>query len=191
MADWDTTWRPSFKVSFGPKYNTVITRFESGKEQRRSKWSSPRHLFSLPFAAREEATIQAIKEFQKARSGAYDTFNFCNYGEAIKGSALACTNDNPDTITDSGNSFVTQGFDASHGAWIAGSGQSNDGIYGVGTAAAGTLTLDIGESLSAESANASLEAFKQYTVRFAADNFKMQAVSNGIWACVVELVEVI
>ncbi|MFA5376968.1 MAG: DUF2460 domain-containing protein [Dehalococcoidia bacterium] len=191
MAAWTTSWKPSYGFSFGPEHSTLITSLGGGAEQRRKKWTSPRLSFKMSFDARTEATIQAIKEFHKACYGSYSEFTFPNYGEAIKGARLACVNSNPDTITDSSSGFVTQGFDASHDVTIYGSGTSNNKVAGVSIVAAGTLTLDSGESLTAESANASLEVFKTYNVRFLNDVLSMRSVSYGIWALDVDLVEVL
>lgn len=191
MAAWTTSWKPSYGYSFGPEYRTFVTALGNGTEQRRKKWTSPRLSFRLAFDARAEATIQAIKEFHKTCYGSFTAFTFPNYGEAVKGTRLALVNSNPDTITDSSSGFVTQGFDASHDLTIYGSGAGNDKVVGVGTVAAGTITLDVAESLAAESANASLEVFKTYNVRFASDALSMRGISYGIWALDVELIEVI
>jgi len=62
---------------------------------------------------------------------------------------IAFVNSNPDTLTDSGNAFLTNGFVAGQEVTIAGS-TSNDGTYKIETAAAGTITLTAGASLTAE-----------------------------------------
>ena len=191
MADWTTSWKPSYGYQFGPEYDTLVTSFESGAEQRRQKRSTPRHTFVLSYdAARSEATIQAIKEFHKARGGIYDEFNFPNYGEGIKGT-LTCADANPDTIADSGGAFVTQGFVDTHDAILYGSGASNDGVKTVGAVAASLITLDVGQTLSGETGNASLTVYKAYPVRFASDKFTMKHVAPGLWTCTFELVEVL
>lgn len=57
----------------------------------------------------------------------------------------------PDTILDSGGGFILAGFQ--DGATIAVSGStSNDGTYLIDTVTAGVITLDSGETLSAEAA---------------------------------------
>lgn len=68
-------------------------------------------------------------------------------------STIAFTNANPDTITDSANGFA----DFAAGTFILVSGSaSNNAIYRVTTVAAGTLTLDSTEQLTAELAGASV-----------------------------------
>ncbi len=192
MADWTVTWAPSFGFSFQPEYDTLVSSYEDGGEQRRRKRTRAKHRFFLSFDARANATIDAIVTFFKARYGSYSSFNFPNYGQRIKGATLACTNDNPDTITDSGSAFVTRGFNTDLDVWIAGSGQGNDGIYDVDGVAAGIITLDAGESLTAESANADLIVYPSYVVRFNADQFRQQFLTNEISGVrTLELVEVI
>lgn len=192
MADWTVTWAPSFGYSFRPEYHTLISPFEDGGEQRRQKRTRAKFRFTLSFDARVNATIDAIIAFFHARGGAYSSFNFPSYGQRIKGSGLACTNDNPDTITDSGTAFVTRGFSSTLDVWIAGSGQSNDGVYDIASVAAGTITLAGGESLTAESSNADLIVYPCYVVRFVEDQFIQQFINNDHSRVrTVELVEVI
>ena len=68
-------------------------------------------------------------------------------------STIAFTNANPDTITDSANGFGS--FQSGQHILVTGS-TSNDGTYYVSTAAAGTLTLQLSDSLTVESAGASV-----------------------------------
>lgn len=192
MADWTITWAPALGYAFEPEYKTLVSGFDSGAEQRRQKWTTPRYHFYLDFAAESYATIVEIMVFFNARAGGYGTFNFPNYGQRIKGTRLACVNSNPDTITDSSSEFVKRGFDTTHDVWIAGSGQGNDDIKGVQTVAAGTLTLDNAETLTAESANASLIVYKNYVVRFNEDRFRQEFLTDSISSVKsIELIEVI
>lgn len=67
----------------------------------------------------------------------------------IKATTIAFVDSNPDTITDSGSGFVTAGFTATDKITVVGS-TSNDGTYTIANVAAGTLTLDAGDTLVAE-----------------------------------------
>ena len=73
---------------------------------------------------------------------------------------IAFTDDDPDTITDSGNGFITAGFKAGDLVTVSGS-TSNDGNYTIDTGgvAAGVLTLVIGDSLTAEIAGDNVTVF--------------------------------
>lgn len=70
---------------------------------------------------------------------------------------IAFVDSDPDTITDSGNGFVTAGFKAGDIITVSGS-TSNDGNYTIDTGgvAAGTLTLIGGDTLTAEGAGDSV-----------------------------------
>ncbi len=69
--------------------------------------------------------------------------------------SIAFVNSNPDTITDSNNQFVSEGFLAGDMITVSGS-TSNDGNYIVETVVAGTLTLSASDSLTAEGAAATV-----------------------------------
>lgn len=75
----------------------------------------------------------------------------------IQGTTLAFVDSNPDTITDSGNGFVTAGFAADDLIVVTGS-TNNDGTYTIDTGgvAAGTLTLIAGDTLVVEGASANI-----------------------------------
>ena len=63
--------------------------------------------------------------------------------------SYAFVDSNPDTITDSNNQFVADGFLVGQTLTIAGS-TSNDGDYTIATVAAGTITLIAADTLTAE-----------------------------------------
>ena len=74
---------------------------------------------------------------------------------SIYDSTIAFVDCNPDTITDSVSRFVKGGFIAGQNITIADSA-TNDGTYLVDTVAAGTITLDAGEALTAAGTGDSL-----------------------------------
>ena len=73
----------------------------------------------------------------------------------ITASTIAFVDSNPDTITDSGNGFLTAGFKPDDTISVSGS-TSNDGNYTIATVTAGTITLVASDSLTGESAGASV-----------------------------------
>ena len=77
---------------------------------------------------------------------------------AITASTIAFVDSGPDTITDSGNAFVTSGFAAGMTIIVSGAGESaNNGTYhNIATVAAGTITLASSAELTAESAGESV-----------------------------------
>lgn len=72
----------------------------------------------------------------------------------IQAKTIAFVDSDPDTITDSGDGFVNALFTAEKDIVVATDSTTNDGTYTIaaGGVAAGTLTLDAGDALSAESA---------------------------------------
>lgn len=93
---------------------------------------------------------------------------------------IAFTNDNPDTITDSGNGFVNAGFKDGDLVTVSGS-TSNDGDYTIDTGgvAAGVLTLVIGDSLTAEIAGDNVTVFAAMPGQIIAGFFGW-SVSDGV-----------
>ena len=74
---------------------------------------------------------------------------------SITATTIAFVDSNPDTITDTGNGFISGGF--VNGGTIRVSGStSNDGFYTIDTVTAGTITLVSVNSLTTESAGASV-----------------------------------
>jgi len=68
---------------------------------------------------------------------------------------IAFADTNPDTLTDSDSGFLTAGFAIGQTFEVSGSA-SNDGNYLIAGVTAGTITLDAGDALVAESAGASV-----------------------------------
>lgn len=77
------------------------------------------------------------------------TFNTVTY----TASTISFANSNPDTIDDSASGFGS--FEANMEVLVSGS-TSNDGVYKVATAAAGSLTLQTSDSLTVEAAGSSI-----------------------------------
>jgi hypothetical protein len=76
---------------------------------------------------------------------------FLDISTQINASTIAFVSGAPATITDSDAQFVVEEFQSGQDVLVYGS-DSNDGIYNVATAAAGTLTLATGETLTTEAA---------------------------------------
>lgn len=76
-------------------------------------------------------------------------------GATITAITIAFVDSDPDTITDSDSGFVAAGFKVGMAIVVSGS-TSNDGTYTLAGVAAGTLTLDAGDSLTGEIAGDSV-----------------------------------
>ena len=78
------TWKPDRVITQTSRFRTLITGFESGTEQRRAKWSTPLHTFSLTFALRKERIIKEIWDFYVARGGAAEAFYFTTHAQWLE-----------------------------------------------------------------------------------------------------------
>jgi len=191
MADWTETWRPQAITPYVSRmgHKTLITPFESGKEQRRSKWAKEKNRFVCHFNALSKSTFYAIKEFAKARSGAYDSFRFPNYDQFVKGTRLTI-DVTADTIADSSSEFSSLGFDSDYDICVAHSSESNDGYYFLTTVANNLLTITGNVNGNDESLNNFLVVYKVYTVRFLQDTFQSNLISTDKYSLSFELIEV-
>ena len=68
------TLSPEFGLEEIVKFKTLITEFEDGTEQRRSKWAYPLREYRLNLKWYSETNMDTIWDFYIARKGAYDTF---------------------------------------------------------------------------------------------------------------------
>ena len=75
LAKFDFEYNNSWEDEIG--FKTIVTKFESGKEQRRSK-RGPKRKFRLQFdkTTNYNNDAQAMWEFFKARKGKFEPFLF-------------------------------------------------------------------------------------------------------------------
>ena len=75
----------------------------------------------------------------------------------ITAATLAFVDSSPDTITDSGEAFITSQFRSGMTVKISGAGETgNNGNFTLETVAAGTLTLDAADTLTTEAVGSSV-----------------------------------
>ena len=76
----------------------------------------------------------------------------------LSGIGIAFVDSDPDTITDTGTGFVTAGFAAGMPITVSGAGEddNNTTFHNIATVAAGTITLQSGDELTAELAGESI-----------------------------------
>lgn len=84
-----------------------------------------------------------------------ESITFTGQAQAsISGDGIAFTDDDPDTITDTGDGFITAGFEAGQKITVSGAAQGgNNGDFTIATVAAGTIILVAGDTLTAEGAS--------------------------------------
>lgn len=84
MAADDLTIAPDFVYEEEIKYNTQISKFENGTEQRRALWSTPLRKFKLEFNNHVKADKDTIVALYNAKLGAYDTFLWTNPNDSVQ-----------------------------------------------------------------------------------------------------------
>jgi len=70
-------WEPDYtEINSGITHRTLVTTFESGKEQRRAKWARPKYTANLKFQRylSSRGVIGDIWNFVKNMQGKYDYF---------------------------------------------------------------------------------------------------------------------
>ena len=74
----DFNWIPSNKIEEETQYVTLVTEFENGVTQRRSKRSQPDKIWRLPFINIPKATAQEIQSFFNGKKGRAESFTWTN-----------------------------------------------------------------------------------------------------------------
>lgn len=72
------TENPDFTYVEKTAYNTLVSEFENGAEQRRAKWGENLKRFKLEYKSRPQADYATVKTFFDARQGKYESFTWTN-----------------------------------------------------------------------------------------------------------------
>jgi hypothetical protein len=67
---------PSWPYDIKVRWNTTVSAFDSGKEQRRQKNLYPKYDVTLTYPVLTEANMQILWNFYMARKGTYEAFYF-------------------------------------------------------------------------------------------------------------------
>lgn len=82
MSDFST--QPNSAMDEEPIFDTIISEFESGVEQRRSRRSSSLRRWRLIYTNRDSTTMETVRDFFLARLGAYDDFTWTNPNDDVE-----------------------------------------------------------------------------------------------------------
>jgi phage-related protein len=80
----DFTYLPDSVLDEEPEFNTLITKFENGAEQRRSKRSLPIRKWKLIFRNRTQSEFEDIRDFFIDQQGAYASFTWENPNDSTE-----------------------------------------------------------------------------------------------------------
>ena len=180
-----------FNVSMNESihFRTLVTPFESGKEQRRAKWSTPRRSFSLTYNGRRYDRMQELWTFYKNRQGAYDTFYFENPND----SPISLSGDETlGTGNGSNKNFTLDRYPVHSGDCILVSATSGDLTEGVDY----TVNYTTG-AITFSSAPANNDVIKAtsyhfyYICRFAKDDMSRELFSYQLYNTGLEVLQVL
>lgn len=169
-------------------HRTLVTPFESGKEQRRAKWSAPIRSFDLIYNGRTHTRMQELWTFYKDRQGAYDTFYFENPNDSpisLSGDETIGVGDGTD-VSFNFDRFPVKSGDCT--ITVGGIAQTEATDYNV-TYATGAITF-----VSAPASGDTITAtdYRFYTIsRFAEDNMSRELFSYRLYNSGLRLIEVI
>ncbi len=77
MAEFPASPAPNDPVAITPVWKTNVTGVDSGKEQRRQKWTFPKYDVSLLYdLISPQSNMQLLWDFYMARKGAAEAFHF-------------------------------------------------------------------------------------------------------------------
>lgn len=72
----DFTWVPSYTFTETIEFNTIISKFENGAEQRRPNRTRPIREWKLLFKNKSQAVYEAIIAFYISKKGQYQSFTW-------------------------------------------------------------------------------------------------------------------
>jgi hypothetical protein len=76
MAEYPTSPKPQYAYTTEAEYKTIITTMDSGKEQRRNKWTYPKFNVHLVYNYLTKTQFNTLYTFYQARKGSYEAFYF-------------------------------------------------------------------------------------------------------------------
>ena len=111
MADTTEEFNFPINIPFEEEvqWSTLVTKYESGKEQRRKKWSQPKRVYTVNLRGRSKTVSTQVWDFYNSRSGAFDTFYFVNPNENSVTSERFGTGNGSSTIFNLVNSPLPSG----------------------------------------------------------------------------------
>lgn len=149
MATWpESAPTPRYPLSVTPRFNTLISTFDGGGEQRRKKLLYPQYDIAVKYPAISKTEAQTLWSFYIARAGSYEAFYIYDLSLLLPhsfahtdlymgtGDGSTTTFDIPGRSTSS-QTIYTDGADAtSNGSILTGGGASSSDRFQFTTAPA-------------------------------------------------------
>jgi len=80
----DFYWEPSYTFSETPEFNTLVSKFENGAEQRRAVRSNPIRSWKLEFKNVPKSVYESVREFYISKKGQFSSFTWTNPNDGIE-----------------------------------------------------------------------------------------------------------
>lgn len=89
----------SYGSQGGPGFQTGIAVLQSGHEQRRGVWATPRHQYNASFAVKTVADVETVRDFFQAMRGRLHGFRFKDWNDYTSASdGVSSPSDTDQTI---------------------------------------------------------------------------------------------
>ena len=80
----DLVLMPDYVYDEEIKYKTLVTEFENGYEQRRTKWNAPLRKFTLSYINRTSTELGTLKTLFTTKLGMATSFTWTNPNDSVE-----------------------------------------------------------------------------------------------------------
>ncbi len=80
----DLTLKPDFVYEENIRFKTLVSEFENGYEQRRSKWAAPLRVFHLTYRNRSSSDLGTLKTLFTTKMGMATPFTWTNPNDSVE-----------------------------------------------------------------------------------------------------------
>lgn len=168
MAVFPSTPAPSYSLEIGQQFRTIVSTFDSGREQRRAKWSFPKYRVTLRYKANEHAESETIWQFYQARLGSYEAFDFFHPLIQNLVGLYVCTGDGETTIFDVPGKTTSEHTIYNNASEV--SADDYEILAGGGRSSSDRVQFD-SPPLAGRVITADFRGYQRIRCRFAEDNF--------------------
>lgn len=80
----DLTLVPDFAIDEDVNFQTIVSQFESGHEQRREKWKTPIRKFHIVYKNRTSVDMGIMRDFFLSKRGKAVAFTWTNPNDSVE-----------------------------------------------------------------------------------------------------------
>jgi len=174
---------PTLPASITAQWKTIISQFDSGREQRRQKWVQPRFNMSLLYNLLEETDIRALWTFYMARKGSWEAFNVYDWLSATwtdlyigTGDGTTLIFDIPGKTTSSQSIYLDGALQSSGYSILTGGGSDN----------ADRVSFTVAPTVN-QIITCTITGYLRITCRFAEDKMSREVFEAALYRTGLEL----